>query len=156
MVLGPLTAHTDHILDILKRSGKFWSRSRALSKNLENTLMSATYGTSHMAQFPAMTAVPDTHSVPHTYGHLWYMSNTGEYMVTWPEYPPQSDMPWSGMMPQGFGDGSTSSAVATTSGESFQSFNIEAEGSDGRSGTLSPHVKTEAQWDVGREHRGIS
>lgn len=93
-----------------------------------------------------MTAVPDTHSVPHTYNPFWYMSNTAEYIGSWPECTAQSGMPWPGMMPQDFGDGSTSSAVATTSGEYFQNFNIEAEGSDGRSGTLSPHVKTEGQW----------
>nr|CEG04011.1 unnamed protein product [Fusarium clavum] len=155
MVLGPLTTHSDYrsraefLLNNLKASGKPWSRSKTLSKHLEDTMMIATHGTSHTAQFPAMTAVPDTHSVPHTYNPFWYMSNTGEYIGSWPNCTAQSGMPWPGMMPQDFGDGSISSAVATTSGESFQSFNIEAEGSDGRSGTLSPHVKTEAQWDVG-------
>ena len=152
MALGPLTTHPGHksraefLLENLKVSGKYWSISKTLSKTLEDTLISATHGTSHAAQFPAMTAVTDTHSVPDTYEPLWYMSNTAEYMVPWPEYAAQSGMPWPGMLPQGFSDGSASSVVATTSGESFQSYGIEAEGSDGRSGTLSPHVKTEAQW----------
>ncbi|RBR23500.1 uncharacterized protein FIESC28_03682 [Fusarium coffeatum] len=152
MVLDPLAASPDHrsradfLLDNLKESGKFWSRSKTLLKTLEDMLMSATHGASHAAQFPAMATVPGTHSLSHTYEPLWYMSNTAGYMVPWPEYAAQSGMPWPGMLPQGFSDGSASSVVATTSGESFQSYSIEAEGSDGRSGTLSPHVKTEAQW----------
>ncbi|KAJ4137459.1 hypothetical protein NW768_003046 [Fusarium equiseti] len=153
MVLEPLIAHSDHrsravfFLDILKKSGKCWSRSKTLSKILE-TLMSAGHKTSPTAQFRTITTVPDTlaDSVPHTCEPLWYISNTAEYMVPWPDYAAQSGMPWPGMLPQGFHNGSASSAVATTSGESFQSFNIGSEGSDGRSGTLSPHVKTEAQW----------